>query len=356
MSMSKSKMIQNSNTSNNLHKYNLPKAVQNEAWIPNQKVIESTKERIEPVKSLKTFENESHNEFDTSVLVKRREENEACLEEIEKSIIENIESTRSIINRNSSLLSFYENRPLAIDSVIKIRSSMMETMRPKELYKDIKSTDSKMVSKSPKTKGQSCNKGKLNYHKIKQKSKPQSGQKNQDNFEFTSIESWEGKNVNNGQTPSQVTEISSRRMASINKNKTFKEDIINDNKEMFRAISHISFTNQTDMFDNYDSNNSNGNDRNNEEVRVKDIDDDDDENLAIDVEEERINILSNSFLNLTTTKNKFFNKSISSEQECPQNHDENEEITNKSMADVILRIESYNNSSFELKNKCKIIK
>lgn len=143
-------------------------------------------------------------------------------------------------------------------------------------------------------------------------------------------------------------------MASITKNKTFKEDIINDNQDkMYRAMSHVSFTNQTDMFDNYDSNNSNGNDRINEEVRVKDIDDDEDENLAIDVEETRINICSNSFLNLTTTKNKFFSKSGSSDQECPQNCEEREEIVNKSMADVILRIESYNGSSFEIKNKCK---
>ena len=62
------------------------------------------------------------------------------------------------------------------------------------------------------------------------------------------------------QTPTNKTEISSRRIDSYNKNKEFKEDLNNDNNQLMRAISHISFTNQTDMFDNYDSQNSFRND------------------------------------------------------------------------------------------------
>lgn len=125
------------------------------------------------------------------------EENEAYLEEIEKSIIENIESTRTIINRNSTLNYLYEDRPLALDSVIKIRSSMMETMRPKELNQDVKTIEPQpQISKSPKMKVQSNSKAKLNYHKLKQKSKAYSGSKNQDNFEITVSQSCEIKTPN----------------------------------------------------------------------------------------------------------------------------------------------------------------
>ena len=234
---------------------------------------------------------------------------------------------------------------------------MIEKAKPKELSKEIKTTDTyQFAAKSPQLKGSSTHKGKLNYHKIKQKSKAYSGY-SQNNYEINSVDSWEGKKVPWGNTPSQMTEISSRRIESINKNKTFKEDIVNDNKEMYRALSHISFTNQTEMFDNYDSNNSHGNCKGTGEIRIHDIDDDDDdENLPIDVEDEGINICSNSFLNLTTNKNKFFNKSTSSEHECPNVNDEHEEYTNKSMADLILKSEGYNNASFENKVRSKRMK
>lgn len=110
-------------------------------------------------------------------------------------------------------------------------------------------------------------------------------------------------------TPTQQTEMSTRRIESMNKNKAFQEDIQSDKKEMIRAMSHVSFTNQTDMFDHYDSQNSTMNDQMiadaNGDIMIHNFDDDiENGNVPMDTEEGTS--IRNSFLNLRTSTNKFF--------------------------------------------------
>lgn len=49
-----------------------------------------------------SFDKKAFMDFDTSELIKRRQENEAYLEEIEKSIMENIEGTRNILIKSKT--------------------------------------------------------------------------------------------------------------------------------------------------------------------------------------------------------------------------------------------------------------
>lgn len=139
------------------------------------------------------------------------------------------------------------------------------------------------------------------------------------------------------------TDKSGQRVERTNKNKAFQEEIQNESKEMIRAISHVSFTNQTDMFDHYDSQNSFNNDKltgltNFEAVEssCKELD----ESNAPDDGSDQANIQS-SFLNLRTCKNKFFENGMSEENISNINdriHTEN--VTEHSMIEMI---KNYNN-------------
>ena len=139
------------------------------------------------------------------------------------------------------------------------------------------------------------------------------------------------------------TDKSGQRVERTNKNKAFQEEIQNESKEMIRAISHVSFTNQTDMFDHYDSQNSFNNDKltgltNFEAVEssCKELD----ESNAPDDGSDQANIQS-SFLNLRTCKNKFFENGMSEENISDINdriHTEN--VTEHSMIEMI---KNYNN-------------
>jgi len=142
---------------------------------------------------------------------------------------------------------------------------------------------------------------------------------------------------------STKTDKSGQRVERTNKNKAFQEEIQNESKEMIRTISHVSFTNQTDMFDHYDSQNSFNNDKltglTNFEVvesSCKELD----ESNAPDDGSDQANIQS-SFLNLRTCKNKFFENGMSEENISNINdriHTEN--VTEHSMIEMI---KNYNN-------------
>jgi len=139
------------------------------------------------------------------------------------------------------------------------------------------------------------------------------------------------------------TDKSGQKVERTNKNKAFQEEIQNESKEMIRAISHVSFTNQTDMFDHYDSQNSFNNNKltglTNFEVvesSCKELD----ESNAPDDGSDQANIQS-SFLNLRTCKNKFFENGMSEENISTINdriHTEN--VTEHSMIEMI---KNYNN-------------
>jgi hypothetical protein len=68
-------------------------------------------------------------DFDTSELIKRRQENEAYLEEIEKSIIENIEGTRNILEKSKTPEKEKEVRPFT-DSPSKFEKYLHKSLLP----------------------------------------------------------------------------------------------------------------------------------------------------------------------------------------------------------------------------------
>lgn len=107
-------------------------------------------------------------DLDTSILIKKRRENEAYLEEIEKSILDNIESTRTIINRNSDLMRCSEDRPLSIRPTEVKAQEESSPIREKRRESQVPESE---WSKQQLVKKPAQSKSKLNYHKVKQKQK-----------------------------------------------------------------------------------------------------------------------------------------------------------------------------------------
>lgn len=230
-------------------------------------------------------------EFDTSELLKKRKENEDDLEEIEKSIYQNIESAKSLIN-DSFMRSFEkEDRPISMESarflLEKNKQSVCSAIN--------------ILNEFPESS------------KYVESERYADANNDHVNTNMQSIVKYESSHYNSCDTqknPSSPIDIesdsqpkaSARRMTSIKKNIDFQDTLQNEeSKDMIRAMSHISFTNQTEMFDNYDSGNSTLND--------KSIDKLTNEMIIPDEELEDSVVLRNSFLNVTTSKNKFVHES-----------------------------------------------
>ena len=107
------------------------------------------KNRITEDENNISFDQKFYQDIDTSELVKRRQENEAYLEEIEKTIMDNIESSKSIIDQNKEM-----------------------TERVKDDSQEHKSTFLLNYNKRKYNIQESGNnKNKFNYHKIVKKTK-----------------------------------------------------------------------------------------------------------------------------------------------------------------------------------------
>jgi hypothetical protein len=135
-----------------------------------------------------------------------------------------------------------------------------------EIYEEVS-----IKVKSTHLKKQNTSKNKLNYHKLNKKPRKNSANKNLELHDFLSLNSCDQKDLKEvtSRTPTQHIEISARRLDSLNKAKVFHQGMVFDDKEMIRAMSHISFTNQTDMFDHYESQDSNEQfDRNTERAQT----------------------------------------------------------------------------------------
>jgi len=107
------------------------------------------KNRITEDENNISFDQKFYQDIDTSELVKRRQKNEAYLEEIEKTIMDNIESSKSIIDKNKEM-----------------------TERVKDDSQEHKSTFLLNYNKRKYNIQESGNnKNKFNYHKIVKKTK-----------------------------------------------------------------------------------------------------------------------------------------------------------------------------------------
>ena len=284
-----------------------------------------------------SFDEKCMSDFDTSALIKRRLENEAYLEEIERSIIDNIESTNTIIHKNTESISVPECRPL--NKILSVKQEVCVSEAPSSEQQT--SIDEKAIHVERSTSGEETkkswisdeaptrmssfmcqkeksHKNKLNYHKLNKKVANKSI-KVSGCPEFTSISCFDFKEVkkNSPLTPTQQSRISSKRLQYNNKNKMFQEVIQGDEKEMIRAMSHVSFTNRTDMFDNYESHNSTMNEHSlgewDSEVLFNQLNKDfEDGNIPLDLEDFGTNIWG-SFVNLKTSKNKFYESKVSNE-------------------------------------------
>jgi len=154
-------------------------------------------------------------DFNTDELLRRRKENEAYLEEIEKSIYDNIESTQSLIN-DSMMHSFMrEDRPLSMESSVMSKSTNQNPSIPIELTSAVTAVqDYPIKLKSSHTKASVPNKNKLNYHKHKPKPGPQ---KMAQLYESSHYNSWEAHCQDRITPTSLPIEPSTRRMDSIKK-------------------------------------------------------------------------------------------------------------------------------------------
>lgn len=188
-----------------------------------------------------SFNQKFYKDIDTSELVKRRQENEAYLEEIEKSIMDNIESTRSIINQSKKIS--VERQ----DNIQNQKSTSLLKYNKRRFY----------------VQEEGYNRNKFNYHKILKKNKKLGDSKNKDIMNYLDDNM---QNLNNFsepivEEPPVKIDDSCKRTERIVKSKAFQEDAQSNNKDLIRIMSHVSFTNQTDMFDHFDSQNSFGNDK-----------------------------------------------------------------------------------------------
>lgn len=250
-----------------------------------------------------SFDERSFREIDTTELMKRRQENEAYLEEIERSIMDNIQSTRTIISKCASASEICEDRPLSMRQSCLLKKN--NAANPPDI-KDINYFDESSVKvKRSHLKNEANIRSKLSNQKAKNRNHADSLGNKRYELDYVSFNSCDIKETDQDtpNTPTIQTEVSIRRMESINKNKAFQEDIQTEGKEMVRAISHVSFTNQTDMFDNYDSQNSTMNDALGGDSLMHNFYELEDANVP---QEEDLTSIKNSFLNLKTSKNKFF--------------------------------------------------
>lgn len=107
---------------------------------------------------------------------------------------------------------------------------------------------------------------------------------------------------------SQNFELPPRWIPRVSK-KVFKEDDNKGDEEEGKPDNCFSFTNQTEMFDNYDSNNSTLSNRMHEVIKEEDLSNRHDENESFTIKIDNDIKLHSSFINLTTPKNVFFSSS-----------------------------------------------
>lgn len=262
-----------------------------------------------------SFDERCYQDIDTSALMKQREDNEAQLEEIEDSISDVIGGTNSITTKTTNhKTDTEEDKPLAM------RANCFSRQFKKSDIHDIKAVEKDSPSKYNQNKSSNGNfkqKHRYNYHRLPKKGK--NTPKNKDIYEYLN-----STELQNFKTKDEL--VRSRRIERIEKNKAFQDTIQNDNKnEMIKAISQVSFTNQTEMFDHFDSQ-----DEESKEI-LNDLKDEiGDENVAAE-----INNFRSSFLNLKTKKSKFFEKEESEEFISTINDRTAIEEINDSMADMI---------------------
>lgn len=118
---------------------------------------------------------------------------------------------------------------------------------------------------------------------------------------------------------SQNFELPPRWIPRVSK-KVFKEDANKRDEEEEKPDNCFSFTNQTEMFDNYDSNNSTLSNRMHEVIKEEDMSNRHDENESFTIKIDNDIKLHSSFINLTTPKNVFFcssNNNNNTEQKEP---------------------------------------
>ena len=274
--------------------------------------------------------------------MKKRQENEIYLEEIEKSIRDNIDSTQSLIN-DSEMQSFMrEERPLSMENGNMLKDSQNDPIMKKPSGSEISIINEYPLKiNSTFIKNSHYDKSKLNFHQS-------SG--DQENvgtlkYETAHYNSCDTKPQELISTDNDLVLTSARRINSIMKNKAFQDDIQHEeNKEMIRAMSHISFTNQTEMFDNYDSGNSaiyeNCIDKVKTEITLGDEEFDE---LGIE--------MRNSFLNLKTVNNKSSNDSKSKINDKSNDFNNINPLCNISSTEVDNTAEFENGNYYSFQNK-----